>query len=98
MPCPFKCKNIGNNDRAFRLFIGFMIMAYGIYFNNATLVGISFIPLVTGLLKVCPIYKLFNINTTDKNSSCSINNNSCDTNNKASNNNQTNNDAKQEAA
>jgi len=74
--CCCKCKNVGSKDKAFRIFAGFLIMAYGIYFNNAMLVGISFIPLLTGLFNFCPIYAMLNCSTsgiTNENEGCCLN-------------------------
>ncbi len=75
MACCCKCKNVGDYDRAFRIFVGFIIMGYGIYFNNALLVGISFIPLLTGVMRYCPLYSMCKINTScKKDDSCSADN------------------------
>lgn len=90
MNCCGKCKNVGNFDRAFRLFAAFLLMGHGIYFNSALVVAIALIPLLTGLMRFCPCYALLKLSTAenkDSSSSCCANSNQENNNNNNSSNN-----------
>ncbi|HWR01960.1 MAG TPA: DUF2892 domain-containing protein [Chlorobaculum sp.] len=53
-------KNMGEKDRVFRLFLGTILLVYGVVFLNP--VGIvGLIPLATGLSGYCPLYDLLGI-------------------------------------
>lgn len=49
--------NVGSTDRAIRLISGIAIITLGLYFKSWWGV-LGLIPLITGLVKVCPIYSL----------------------------------------
>lgn len=61
-----KC-NVGNGDRWARVIIGVLILGIGYYFKSWWGI-IGLILIITGLLKWCPLYRPFGINTdkTDK--------------------------------
>ena len=50
--------NIGKTDRALRLVAGIAIITLGIYFKSWWGV-VGLIPLITGTVKVCPLYLPF---------------------------------------
>ncbi len=55
-------ENVGSADRYTRMFLGAIIIAAGIYFE--TWLGvIGIIPLITGLIKFCPLYAVFGLST-----------------------------------
>ncbi len=55
-------KNIGSADRTIRIVLGLIILALGvIYKNYLGLLGL--LPLATALVRWCPTYLLFGINT-----------------------------------
>lgn len=59
--------NVGKVDRAIRIIIGLIIIVLGIVFQSwLGLIGI--IPLLTGIIKWCPLYLPFKINTNKKSS------------------------------
>ena len=54
--------NVGQTERALRIIIGVVILGLGLYFQNWWgLVGL--IPLVTGSIRFCPLYRLLGINS-----------------------------------
>jgi|GEM_PF-6961727 len=53
--------NMSTFEGAVRVFVGFLLMALGIYMNSGILVAVSFIPLITGVARKCPIYKIFKL-------------------------------------
>jgi hypothetical protein len=59
-------ENIGTVDRILRVVLGLALLA-GYYFNNdgaySWLYLLGVIPLVTGLVKTCPIYLMLGIST-----------------------------------
>lgn len=62
-------KNVGDFDRTIRIIVG-VLMLVGFAINPGTgwhllyLVGI--VPLVTGLMRSCPAYKILGLNTCKK--------------------------------
>ncbi len=56
-------RNIGTLDRQLRLFIGTALVMMAIFGPLGWWGLIGFLPLVTGLTGVCPVYPLFGINT-----------------------------------
>ncbi|PHR83976.1 MAG: hypothetical protein COA59_08485 [Colwellia sp.] len=56
-------KNIGNLDRVLRLLIG--VIGVGlVFFGPQTTWGwLGLVPLLTGLINFCPLYKVLGINT-----------------------------------
>jgi len=58
-------KNIGKTDRLIRIIIGVLIVLAGIYFK--TWWGtVGLLPIVAALLRFCPLYVPFKINTNPK--------------------------------
>lgn len=54
--------NVGQTERVLRIIIGVVILGLGLYFQNWWgLVGL--IPLVTGSIRFCPLYRLLGINS-----------------------------------
>jgi hypothetical protein len=57
--------NVGKTDRIGRFVLGFAIIGAGLYFQSWWgLVGI--VPLVTGTIRVCPVYMPFKFSTCSK--------------------------------
>jgi len=55
--------NVGSTDRILRILIGLILIAL-VFVGPKTPWGwIGVIPLVTGLFRTCPAYRLFGINT-----------------------------------
>ena len=55
--------NVGGADRIIRIIVGLVLIAL-VFVGPKTAWGwIGVIPLVTGLLKTCPAYSLFGMNT-----------------------------------
>lgn len=55
-------RNEGTVDRALRIFLGIFLI--GIALSGVTPLGwIGVVPLVTGLVGWCPVYRLFGFNT-----------------------------------
>ncbi len=56
-----KC-NVGNTDKAIRLFLAIVIGAAGFYVKSWW--GfLAILPLITGLTSVCPLYTILGLNT-----------------------------------
>lgn len=55
-------KNVGTPDRILRVLVGLAIIGWGIYAQN-WLGAIGLIPLATGLISFCPLYKVLGIST-----------------------------------
>ncbi|GAA3871951.1 DUF2892 domain-containing protein [Celeribacter arenosi] len=59
-------KNVGNLDRILRIVLGLALLA-GFFLNPDAqyrwLYLIGVVPLVTGLLSTCPLYKIFGFST-----------------------------------
>ncbi|WP_417325990.1 DUF2892 domain-containing protein [Halarcobacter sp.] len=55
-------KNVGNIDRALRIIVGLVIIVAG-FIMNSWLGFIGLIPLATGIIRWCPLYCPFKINT-----------------------------------
>ncbi len=59
-----KC-NVGATDRLVRIIAGILILLLGLYYRNWWgLIGL--IPLITGVVRFCPLYLPFKINTEMK--------------------------------
>lgn len=57
-------KNEGSIDRGLRVALGLALLAAGLIFSTPwALIGI--IPLVTGIVGFCPLYRLVGLNTCD---------------------------------
>ncbi len=58
-------KNIGRKEQYIRILLGVLILGLGYYYKNLWgLVGL--IPLITGLVRYCPLYTLLGMNTNKK--------------------------------
>lgn len=55
-------KNVGNVDRIIRIMLGLIIAAWGVWAEN-WLGLIAIVPIATALVRVCPAYLPFKINT-----------------------------------
>jgi hypothetical protein len=55
--------NVGSIDRIIRIIAGLALIAWAAFFNGPVWAWIGVLPLATGLLKICPAYSLFGINT-----------------------------------
>ena len=58
--------NIGKIDRIIRLVIGVALLLLAFLLQKILLGIIGLVVLVTGIIKFCLLYKLFNINTCQK--------------------------------
>ncbi len=59
-------KNEGNVDRVIRIVAGLALIAYALFMPSAPLAmfaWIGVIPLVTGLIGWCPLYRIFGFST-----------------------------------
>ncbi len=54
--------NVGNMDKTVRLVLALLIASIGIYFKSWWGL-VAFVPLITGLISFCPIYKIFGLST-----------------------------------
>ncbi len=57
--------NEGGLDRILRVIVGLALIAYA-FFGAQPIAYIGVIPLVTGLIGVCPLYSIFKISTCKK--------------------------------
>ncbi len=54
--------NVGTTDRMLRIVLGLVIIVAGLYFQSWWgLIGL--IPLVTGALRLCPLYSVLGLST-----------------------------------
>ncbi len=54
--------NIGSTERLLRIMAGIVIIALGMYYGSWWGV-VGLIPLLTGLFRFCPLYKMLGMNT-----------------------------------
>lgn len=54
--------NIGSTERLLRIIAGVVIIGLGLYFQSWWGV-IGLVPLLTGLFRFCPLYKMLGVNT-----------------------------------
>ena len=54
--------NIGSTERLLRVMAGIVIIALGMYYGSWWGV-VGLIPLLTGLFRYCPLYKMLGMNT-----------------------------------
>lgn len=54
--------NIGSTDRMLRVIAGVIIIAVGVYYQSWWGV-VGLVPLLTGLFRSCPLYKMLGTNT-----------------------------------
>lgn len=62
-------KNIGQIDRTIRIILGVLIIAVGLA-NSSMLGVIGIIPILTALIKWCPLYTILKIDTNCGKSDC----------------------------
>ncbi len=55
--------NVGNTDRALRIIAGVILITLAATGIFAPWGWIGVIPLVTGLIKICPLYSILGMNT-----------------------------------
>jgi hypothetical protein len=60
-----KC-NVGKIDRALRIVLGLAIILAGIYFKSWW-GAVGLIPILTGIIRWCPVYALFGLSTCRQN-------------------------------
>ena len=56
-----KC-NVGNTDKIVRYILAIIIGAVGFYFESWWGL-LAIVPLITGLISFCPLYKILGLNT-----------------------------------
>jgi len=56
-------KNVGGIDKYLRIAVGIVLLALVFVGPQSPLGWIGVVPLATGLLGFCPLYKLFGLNT-----------------------------------
>ena len=54
--------NVGKMDKKVRYFIGIIIALIGLYFNSWWVL-LAFVPFITAYFSICPLYKIFGLNT-----------------------------------
>ncbi len=54
--------NVGNTDKIIRITLAIIIAAIGIYFKSWWGL-VAIVPLVTGVISFCPLYKFFGVST-----------------------------------
>ncbi|MGO2018968.1 MAG: YgaP family membrane protein [Psychrobacter sp.] len=54
--------NVGSTDRTLRIIAGVVIIAVGFYYQSWWGV-VGLVPLLTGLFRFCPLYKMLGANT-----------------------------------
>ena len=54
--------NVGSTDSAIRLILGIAIIMLGFYFKSWW-GAVGLIPLITGSIKVCPLYSVLNLSS-----------------------------------
>lgn len=61
-------KNVGNIDRIIRIVVGIVLILVGVFAEIGTTIAVIIfilgaISIITALLRTCPLYMLFKINT-----------------------------------
>lgn len=56
-------KNEGNFDRAFRIIIGIGLISLAFVGPKSPWAYLGFLPLLTGIFGICPMYQVFGIST-----------------------------------
>ena len=57
------CKNESNLDRGVRVVVGIVVLSLTFWGPQTTLGYLGLIPLITGLLGVCPLYSVIGVKT-----------------------------------
>jgi Protein of unknown function (DUF2892) len=55
--------NVGVADKIVRLALGLVLAATGLYFESWWRL-LAIVPLITGLVSYCPLYTIFDLNTS----------------------------------
>jgi hypothetical protein len=55
--------NVGSTDRIIRIVVGVALIAWALLMGGPTWAWIGVLPLVTGLMRVCPAYSILGMNT-----------------------------------
>ena len=55
--------NVGGIDKILRITLGLALIAWTLFFQGPLWAWIGVLPLATGLLNFCPVYRLLGINT-----------------------------------
>ena len=58
--------NIGNLDRLLRLFVGLVLIVLAAFGRIGAWGYVGLVPLLTGLVAYCPLYRLLGIRTTSR--------------------------------
>jgi len=58
--------NVGNIDRTLRIVAGLLLIGLAGYGTIGAWGYIGFVPLVTGVIAMCPLYRLLGIATTSR--------------------------------
>ena len=58
--------NVGNLDRALRILIGLALLALAVFGEIGAWGYIGIVPLLTGAVAVCPLYRLLGLSTTSR--------------------------------
>ena len=58
-------RNVGGLDRAFRVVLGLIILALGVFYRSWW-GALGLIPLLTGVLAFCPVYLPFGTSTSQR--------------------------------
>ncbi|MEN2750134.1 DUF2892 domain-containing protein [Psychrobacter sp. FBL11] len=54
--------NVGSTERTLRIIAGLIIIGLGVYYQSLWGV-LGLIPLLTGLFRFCPLYRMLGMNT-----------------------------------
>ncbi len=54
--------NVGKKDKQLRYILAIVIIALGFYYKSWWIL-LAFVPLITGFLSFCPLYKIFGLST-----------------------------------
>jgi len=68
MPTKIFTKNLGTLDRTLRGILGVALISYGVFAMGTlgmVLAVVGLVPLATGLMGSCPLYRVFKINTVE---------------------------------
>lgn len=58
--------NVGNLDRALRVLLGLALIVLAVTGKIGVWGYIGLVPLLTGVIAMCPLYSLFGISTTSR--------------------------------
>jgi hypothetical protein len=58
--------NVGNLDRLLRLVIGLTLIGLAAFGRIGAWGYVGFVPLLTGMVGMCPLYRLFGVSTTSR--------------------------------